>query len=367
VKKLLVSASVAALLATTPTHAQVSQTVLVVGSTPIVGTCTNNYNLYNNNGVLGCQANGSGGGGVSSVSFTGGLISVATPTTTPALTVAGTNGGIPYFSSTSTWASSALLTANALVVGGGVGAAPSTVTTNATVLTALGATPAGSGAIVLATSPALVTPALGAATATSEAIGGATLGSNALAVTGLVNFASVGSAAAPSVSIGNQTTGFYSVSTTGLGLAVNGVKVFDYGISIGGFLTLTAGGLLPSGANLDNIGTNGFPFSAMFADRYVAGGPVPSSSVFAGGTCAGGSLAGGSTAGTATLTGICAATNTWTLTLPSVTTGYACISNDRTTPAAILQETSTSTTTAVFTFSGTTGATDVLQYHCIGY
>lgn len=42
----------------------------------------------------------------------------------------------------------------------------------------------GSGVLVFATSPALVTPALGVATATSLAIGGATLGTNGLAVTG---------------------------------------------------------------------------------------------------------------------------------------------------------------------------------------
>lgn len=66
------------------------------------------------------------GTGVSSVGFIGGLISVGTPTTTPAFTVAGTSGGIPYFSSASTWASSAALAANALVVGGGAGVAPST-------------------------------------------------------------------------------------------------------------------------------------------------------------------------------------------------------------------------------------------------
>lgn len=82
-----------------------------------------------NTGLLGtaaadCNAGG-GGGTVTSVSFTGGLISVATPTTTPALTVAGTSGGIPYFSSASTWASSSLLTANAPVIGGGAGTAPS--------------------------------------------------------------------------------------------------------------------------------------------------------------------------------------------------------------------------------------------------
>lgn len=67
---------------------------------------------------------GTSGVGTTSVSFTGGLISVATATTTPALTVAGTSGGIPYFSAASTWASSGALTASALVLGGGAGAAP---------------------------------------------------------------------------------------------------------------------------------------------------------------------------------------------------------------------------------------------------
>jgi len=69
------------------------------------------------------SATGSGGT-VTSVSFTGGLITVATATTTPALTVAGTSGGIVYFSSASTWASSALLTQYGVVYGGGAGAAP---------------------------------------------------------------------------------------------------------------------------------------------------------------------------------------------------------------------------------------------------
>ena len=68
--------------------------------------------------------NNKGSGSVTSVSFTGGLITVATATTTPALTVAGTSGGIPYFSSASTWASSAALTQYGIVYGGGAGATP---------------------------------------------------------------------------------------------------------------------------------------------------------------------------------------------------------------------------------------------------
>jgi hypothetical protein len=68
--------------------------------------------------------------GVTSVAqtFTGGIVSVAgspiTTTGTLALTVAGTSGGIPYFSSGTTWATSAALTQYGVVYGGGAGAAP---------------------------------------------------------------------------------------------------------------------------------------------------------------------------------------------------------------------------------------------------
>jgi hypothetical protein len=68
--------------------------------------------------------NNKGSGTVTSVSFTGGIITVANGTTTPAFTVAGTSGGIPYFSSGTTWASSAALTQYGIVYGGGAGAAP---------------------------------------------------------------------------------------------------------------------------------------------------------------------------------------------------------------------------------------------------
>jgi len=66
----------------------------------------------------------SGTGTVTSVSWTGGIVSVATSTTTPAFTIAGTSGGIPYFNSGTTWATSAALTQYGVVYGGGAGAAP---------------------------------------------------------------------------------------------------------------------------------------------------------------------------------------------------------------------------------------------------
>ena len=85
--------------------------------------------------------------------FTGGLISVAgspvTTTGTLALTVAGTSGGIPYFSSGTTWATSAALAANSLVQGGGAGIAPSTITTGTGVITALGVNTNTAGSFVV--------------------------------------------------------------------------------------------------------------------------------------------------------------------------------------------------------------------------
>jgi hypothetical protein len=102
-------------------------------------------------------------GTVTSVGWTGGLVSVGTPTSTPAFTVAGTSGGIVYFASSSTWASSAALAANALVVGGGAGAAPATVTTGTGVVTALGVNTGSAGAFVV-NGGALGTPTSGVLT-----------------------------------------------------------------------------------------------------------------------------------------------------------------------------------------------------------
>lgn len=114
-------------------------------------------------------------GAVSSVAqtFTGGIVSVTgspiTGSGTLALTVAGTSGGVPYFSSGTTWASSAALAANALVIGGGAGVAPATTTTGTGVLTFLG-TPSsanllaaltdetGTGLAVFNNAPALTNP-----------------------------------------------------------------------------------------------------------------------------------------------------------------------------------------------------------------
>lgn len=119
--------------------------------------------------------NGSGNISISSksfvgsvdASFTGGIVSVTggpiINTGTLAFTVAGTSGGIPYFSSASTWASSGVLAANALVVGGGAGLAPATITTGTGVVTALGVNTGSAGAFVV-NGGALGTPSSGTLT-----------------------------------------------------------------------------------------------------------------------------------------------------------------------------------------------------------
>jgi len=130
---------------------------------------SNSGKYLTTNGTDTSWATVSSAGTVTSVAqtFTGGLISVAgspiTSAGTLALTVAGTSGGIPYFSSATDWASSATLAANAIVVGGGAGAAPATITTGTGVTTALGVNTGTAGAFVV-NGGALGTPTSGTVT-----------------------------------------------------------------------------------------------------------------------------------------------------------------------------------------------------------
>lgn len=171
--------------------------------------------------------------------FTGGLISVSgspiTSSGTLALTVAGTSGGIPYFSSASTWASSGALTANALVIGGGAGVAPSTTTTGTGVVTALGVNVGTAGSFVV-NGGALGTPSSGTVTnltgtasiningtvgATTPTTGAFTT----LSATGVATF-SAGSAAAPAITTsGDTNTGIFFPTADAVGFAAGGADV----------------------------------------------------------------------------------------------------------------------------------------------
>jgi hypothetical protein len=175
-------------------------------------------------------------GTVTSVSFTGGLITVATPTTTPSLTVAGTSGGIVYFSSASTWASSAVLAANALVKGGGAGVAPSTITTGTGVLTALGVNTGSAGAFVV-NGGDLGTPSAGTVTNLT--------GTASININGTVGATTANTGAFTSLSYTTTLTGgtgiiaigtnqFYKDASGNIGMGATPVGKLDVFASSGG-------------------------------------------------------------------------------------------------------------------------------------
>ena len=112
-----------------------SGTTLTINSTATGGSGTHadwNINLVGQPG-----ANGLGSGTVTSVAFSGGLIGVTNPSAAASMTVAGTSGGIPYFSSAATWGSSGALAANGVVLGGGAGSAPTVTSGDSTATHAL--------------------------------------------------------------------------------------------------------------------------------------------------------------------------------------------------------------------------------------
>lgn len=152
--------------------------------------------------------------GVTSVGFTGGLISVATPTTTPAFTVAGTSGGIPYFASSSTWASSGALTASALVLGGGAGAAPTPLGSLGTTTTLLHGNAAGAptfGAVSLTADVAGVLPTANIAVALANQT---SLRGNAMAAA--AGNATIGQV----IATGNKALDFASTATGACATAI---------------------------------------------------------------------------------------------------------------------------------------------------
>ena len=178
-------------------------------------------------------ASTAGGGSVTSVaqSFTGGLISVAgspiTASGTLALTVAGTSGGVPYFTSASTWASSAALTTNALMIGGGAGVAPSTTTTGTGVLTALGNAVGAAGG-VLVSGGALGTPS--SITLTN--------GTGLPLSTGVTGTLALGNGGSGATTAQTAMNAFAGAVTTGSYLRGNGTNVVMSAIQVADVPTL---------------------------------------------------------------------------------------------------------------------------------
>lgn len=109
------------------------------------GTCSSSTFLR---GDGACAAPAAGNGTVTSVALTAPAIfsvsgSPVTTSGTLALSATGTSGGIPYFDSSTTLASSSALTNHALVVGGGAGAAPTPLASLGTTTTLLHGNAAG--------------------------------------------------------------------------------------------------------------------------------------------------------------------------------------------------------------------------------
>jgi hypothetical protein len=197
-------------------------------------------------------------GSVTSVaqSFTGGIISVGgSPITTSgtlALTVAGTSGGIPYFSSNTTWATSAALTANALMIGGGAGVAPSTITTGTGVNTALGVNTGSAGAFVV-NGGSLGTPSSGTVTNLT--------GTASININGTVGATTANTGAFTTLSASSQLTltnaSDYNLYASGAGanymagaLGIGSTTLTQYGLRIGKTIT---GATTSFGARIDGI------------------------------------------------------------------------------------------------------------------
>jgi hypothetical protein len=160
--------------------------------------------------------NGKGSGTVTNVSFTGGIITVANPTTTPAFTVAGTSGGIPYFSSGTTWASSAALTQYGVVYGGGAGATP--------VATSAGTT----GQVLTATTG-------GAPTWASPATGGTVTSVSVVSANGFAGTVATATTT-PAITLTTSITGLLKGNGTAISAAVANT---DY-MGVGAPITKTA-------------------------------------------------------------------------------------------------------------------------------
>ena len=200
-------------------------------------------------------------------SFTGGLISVAgSPITTSgtlALTVAGTSGGVPYFSSASTWATSAALAASALVIGGGAGAAPATTTTGTGVVTALGVNTGTAGAFVV-NGGALGTPSSGT-------------------VTNLTGTASIninGTVGATTATTGAFTT-VTSSDTTDSSSITTGAITIAGGLGVAKKIYVGDNVVIANGKGIDFSATSGTGTSELFAD-YEEGDWTPIDSSGAG-------------------------------------------------------------------------------------
>lgn len=347
--------------------------------------------------------NNKGSGSVTGATFTGGLISVS-GSATLAFVVAGTSGGIPYFSSASVWASSAALAANALVIGGGAGVAPSTTTTGTSVLTALGVAVGTAGGVVVnggvlgtpssgtvtnltGTASININGTVGATTATTGVFtqlsvnganlntsisptgtstvtispdGSLTLGTAGVTASVLGNISAITSGqtialqptGAGTVTIGGSSTGAVTISPSGSGsLTINPTTIGSISNMAGSFTTLDASSTV-----------SGTGFSTYLASPPAIGGTSAANGTFA-------ALAGTLTAETySTSAGVTAGTNAQGQ--GTLTSDYNVITTATTNPSGVTLPTATTGRRVIVVnkganpiavFPATSGAIDALS------
>jgi hypothetical protein len=157
----------------TITNSAPDQTVVLTqgGTTTITGTYPN-FTISSADQYTGTVTSVDVSGGTTGLTTSGGPVTGSgTITLAGTLAVAnggtgltsGTSGGVLAFTASGTLASSSALESNAIVVGGGAGAAPSTITTGTGVVTALGVNTGTAGAFVV-DGGALGTPSSGTVT-----------------------------------------------------------------------------------------------------------------------------------------------------------------------------------------------------------
>lgn len=241
--------------------------------------------------------------GAANILSNSGTTSPITTSGTYTLSVAGTSGGIPYFSSTSAWASSATLTANGVVYGGGAGAAPAS--------TAAGTT----GQVLLATTSSA--PSWGQVSLTAGVTGTLPIGNGG---TGQTTKTAAFDALSPMTTAGDIILGGASGTGTRLAIGANTYVLTSNGTTAawspasgGGSGTVSSG----TSGQLTYYGATGTTVSGN-ANLTVSSGAL---TIGVAGTTAGTLLLSGVTSGTTTLAVAAAASGT--LTLPSATTTLA--------------------------------------------
>jgi hypothetical protein len=181
----------------------------------------------------------------------------------------GTSGGILAFTGSGTIASSSALAANAIVVGGGAGVAPSTITTGTGVVTALGVNTGTAGAFVV-NGGALGTPSSGTLTnATGLPVSSGISGLGSDVATALaVNVGTSGAFVVNGGALGTPSSGTVTNLTGTASININGT-VGAGTPNTGAFTTLSASSTV-----------SGTGFSTYLASPPAIGGTAPAAGKF---------------------------------------------------------------------------------------